>query len=158
MKATNIKGIIREIESFNNAVFTERINTTKEIIIKFEATKFAAQGITRLFKNEYGMNVLKWKGTNEYFFCITKKIGSGLIKEWYQQNHPTDELGSEIKEDITFNDLFRALENNKDVYAFINVCDSLVRERLFQELANIKKVDYNVVYNLWLNDDKPTVA
>jgi len=74
-----------------------------------------------------------------------------VIKKWYQLNYPTDELGSEIREDITFKDLWTALKNNEEVYDLIYVHDSLVRERLFQELANIMDVDYNVVYDQWLN-------
>jgi limonene-1,2-epoxide hydrolase len=70
---TTIENLIKEIGTFNNAVFTERIDTKNEIIIKFEATVFASNGISYLFKKNYGIRVLTWVGTNEYFFVIKKR-------------------------------------------------------------------------------------
>jgi hypothetical protein len=72
------------------------------------------------------------------------------IKEWYVKEYPTDELGAEISEDITFEDLFVVLDTYKDVYEALNVFDSLVRERVFSKLAKIMNVDYNYVYEQWL--------
>ena len=72
------------------------------------------------------------------------------IKEWYMENYTTDDLGQEINEKATFEDLFKALENNTDIYDLIGVGDSVIRERLFKELASIKGIKYNDIYNMWL--------
>lgn len=74
-----------------------------------------------------------------------------MIKNWYTHYYDTDELGQEINSMATFNDLHRALLDGRDVYEVIGVGDSLVRVRLFDELAILLGVSSNVVYNLWLN-------
>ena len=75
-----------------------------------------------------------------------------LIKDFYLENYPTDELGVELIETATFVGLLDVLHNNtKDVYDYIGVGDSLVRERLFARLAEILEMPYDYVYKLWLN-------
>ena len=74
-----------------------------------------------------------------------------MIKNWYTHYYETDELGQEINSMATFNDLHRALLDGKDVYEVIGVGDSLVRERLFDELSILLGVSYDDVYNMWLN-------
>ena len=74
------------------------------------------------------------------------------IKEFYLNTYPTDELGVELIETTTFVGLLDVLHNNtKDVYAYIGVGDSIVRERVFERLAEILEMPYDYVYNLWLN-------
>ena len=75
-----------------------------------------------------------------------------MIKNWYTHYYETDELGQEINSMATFNDLHRALLDGRDVYEVIGVGDSLVRERLFDELAILLGVSYEDVYNMWLNN------
>ena len=75
-----------------------------------------------------------------------------MIKNWYTHYYDTDELGQEINSMATFNDLHRALLDGRDVYKVIGVGDSLVRERLFDELAILLGVSYDDVYNMWLNN------
>lgn len=72
------------------------------------------------------------------------------IKEWYIKEYPTDELGAELNDEITFYDLFVVLDTYKSVYEALNVWDSIVRERVFGELAKIMKVDYDYIYYQWL--------
>ena len=72
------------------------------------------------------------------------------VKEWYLKEYTTDELGKEIKDDITFYDIFYALDTYKDFYETIGVGDSVIRERIFKKLAEIMEVDYNYIYNQWL--------
>jgi ribonucleotide reductase alpha subunit len=38
-----------------------------------------------------------------------------------------------------------------DIYQYVGVSDSIVRERLFEKLAETLNVGYDYVYNLWLN-------
>ena len=70
------------------------------------------------------------------------------IKEWYIKEYPTDELGAEINNEITFEDLFVALD--KDVYEALGVGDSIIRERCFDKLAEIMNVDYDYIFEKWL--------
>lgn len=72
------------------------------------------------------------------------------IKKWYMATFPTDELGVEIKDYITFYGLFETLDNHKEVYDFLGVGDSIVRERVFAKLSEIMNVDYDYVYRKWL--------
>ena len=73
------------------------------------------------------------------------------IKEFYLNTYPTDELGVELDNKATFAGLVTILFGDMDVYDYIGVYDSLVRERLFSELANQINKSYDYVYNLWLN-------
>lgn len=73
------------------------------------------------------------------------------IREWYMAAYPTDDLGSAIREDVRFGDLFDALDAYQDVYALLgDGIDSVIRERCFQKLSEIMGVDYDYVYNQWL--------
>ena len=79
---------------------------------------------------------------------ITKETS---IKDWYIRTYPTDELGEEMNEKITFEDLFIILDNGKSVYDSLGVLDSIIRERVFSKLAEIMQVDYDYIYYQWLN-------
>jgi len=72
------------------------------------------------------------------------------IKEYYVENFPTDNLGLELNETPTFPGLLNQLIVNGDVYRYIGVSDSVIRERLFEKLAETLNVSYDYVYNLWL--------
>lgn len=69
------------------------------------------------------------------------------IKNWYKSEFPTDELAEEINPNATFEELKVNIPN---VYNYLDVYDSIVRERVFSELANRMNVDYDVIYNKWL--------
>lgn len=73
-----------------------------------------------------------------------------IIKDWYIDTYPTDDLGESLNDGITFYDLFRAMDNYKCVYQFMGVHDSLVRERVFEGLAEVMDVDYDYIYDQWL--------
>ncbi len=77
-----------------------------------------------------------------------------LIKDWYIENYPTDDLGQELNDDCTFKDVWTAIHNGSDVYTILGVGDSLVRERVFEKLSEINGVEYNYVYTQWLENDK----
>jgi len=72
------------------------------------------------------------------------------LKEFYLENYPTDELGVEINENANFVGLINELHNGNDVYEYIGVGDSIIRERLFERLAEELETSYDYVYNLWL--------
>ena len=72
------------------------------------------------------------------------------IREFYLENYPTDDLGLELNETPTFGGLLNQLIVGGDVYRYIGVADSVIRERLFERLANELEVGYDYVYDLWL--------
>jgi len=75
------------------------------------------------------------------------------IKEFYLNEYPTDELGVEINKDATFVGLLWMLQTKpRDVYDFLGVFDSIVRERVFEELAKQLRLSYTTIYELWLNN------
>jgi len=71
------------------------------------------------------------------------------IKLYYTNQFPSDELGLEINPQATF---FGLIANIKDVYEYIGVHDSYIRERLFERIAEIMECSYDEIYNLWLQD------
>ena len=72
------------------------------------------------------------------------------IRQYCLEAFPTDELGIEINENVTFAGLLNQLIVNGDVYRYIGVSDSIVRERLFERLAEELEVSYDYVYQLWI--------
>jgi hypothetical protein len=73
------------------------------------------------------------------------------IKQFYLENYPTDELGVEINEKANFVGLLNTLYEGNCPYDYIDVSDSIIRERCFEELAKQLNKPYDFVYNLWLN-------
>lgn len=71
------------------------------------------------------------------------------IKSWYCNKYPTDEIGFDIKESATFEQLD---SNIGEVYEIIDVSDSLVRERCFERIAKITNTSYQEVYERWIKD------
>jgi hypothetical protein len=72
------------------------------------------------------------------------------IRQFYLENYPTDELGLELNENTSFAGLLNQLIVGGDVYRYIGVGDSIIRERLFERLAEELNVKYDYVYNLWI--------
>ena len=84
------------------------------------------------------------------------------IKDFYLNNYPTDELGVELNEKATFLGLLdilntQSVDDSDDyvcgydyIYGYIGVFDSIVRERLFSELANQLNKSYDYIYQLWI--------
>jgi hypothetical protein len=59
-------------------------------------------------------------------------------------------MGDGINPTATFAGLLNQLIVGGDVYAYLYVYDSIIRERLFERLAEELEVSYEYVYNLWL--------
>ena len=74
------------------------------------------------------------------------------IKDYYLKNFSTDELGLELNDSATFAGLLHQLFLGECIYKYIGVADSIVRERLFEELAKEIQTPYKFVYNLWVQD------
>lgn len=75
------------------------------------------------------------------------------IREYYLEAFPTDDLGKGINPKATFAGLLNQLIVDGDVYEYLYVYDSIIRERLFEQLAEELGVGYEYVYNLWINEN-----
>lgn len=76
------------------------------------------------------------------------------VREWYMENYADDELGKEIKDGLTFNEVFEALNNYEDIYNTLGVGDSIIRERVFEKLSVLLGKDYDYIYDLWLSSSR----
>ena len=81
------------------------------------------------------------------------------IREFYLENYPNDELGVEINSEATFAGLWEAIRSN-NVYEYIGVGDSIIRERVFEKFSEITGHDYDYIYKEWLEAEEsvPTIA
>lgn len=73
-------------------------------------------------------------------------------REYYMKRKPNDKLGECIDPKLTLFDIWDGMLRGKDFYYLIGVCDSFVRENMFNMLAQRIGVCYHVIYSLWLND------
>lgn len=73
-----------------------------------------------------------------------------MIRNWYMKQFPTDDMGQEISASATWRGLFETLDRYKDVYEYLCVGDSIIRERVFEQLAKIIKMPYSYIYDQWL--------
>ena len=71
------------------------------------------------------------------------------VKDWYKKEFPTDTMGERIANDVTFDDVFKAIQHGKDVYSVIGVGDSVIRERVFKKLAQVEHISEDVLYDWW---------
>ena len=76
------------------------------------------------------------------------------VKDNYVQDFPTDDLGKEINENLNYLQVFNGLLRGDDIYGMMGVEDSLIRERVLRMLAYLMEMDYQIIYYLWLNENK----
>lgn len=74
------------------------------------------------------------------------------IREYYVNKYPTDELGPQLNGDATLRGLFICLIDGVDLYNYIGVSDSIIRERLFEKIAEEWNISYDCVYEIWINN------
>jgi GNAT superfamily N-acetyltransferase len=101
----------------------------------------------------YGRAYKGYEGGGE---IDSKNIGVAKrtkVKKWYTKNYPQDDLGQEINGSIDFWTIYVFLKQGIDIYSALGVSDSLVRERVFEKLSEILNVDYETIYQIWLNSD-----
>lgn len=83
------------------------------------------------------------------------------VKQWYSRKYKDDEYKEFIRDDITFETLWNALKTGKEIYEVIFIddhADSIVRERLFSMLSDIYEIDYDNIFNMWLDGAKDSEA
>ena len=110
------------------------------------------------------MNIAEKKIRHKYGLREAKELRhpdlKNNVKDYYAKNYADDELGNNIKDNVTFLQLYRALKDNTDIYDLLGTADSTVRERVFKELAKILNTNYDYVYNIWQNgttDGQPNI-
>lgn len=102
---------------------------------------------------EYGLVKVFDTTENKFVpFPSDRAVDLGLgLKKYYMAAFPDDEMGADINDNVYFYDLLDGLRYGVDVYSIIGEnADSVIRERLFQKLANMIKVDYDHIYYMWL--------
>ena len=83
--------------------------------------------------------------------------GKSRVRSWYIWRYPTDELGEDINWSITFYDVFECLKLGGNVYRLLGVedsIDSIVRERVFEQLSELMHCEYDYIYQQWLHNHK----
>lgn len=81
--------------------------------------------------------------------------GCDLVRDWYALRWPNDELGGAIDPSLTFVGALRAVELGGGFYDACGVADSVVRERVFEEVAARAGLPYDEVYDAWLHERTP---
>ena len=81
--------------------------------------------------------------------------GQTKLCVWNADRFPHDDWGVEnMNRAITFQDVFECLQVGGNIYALLGADDSVVRERVFDELAALMGCSYDHVYYQWLNGTK----
>lgn len=68
---------------------------------------------------------------------INTRMLNKKIKDWYIKTYPTDDLGEEINDTITFKSFWGYTKQGYDPYEVLYVGDSVIRERVEQKLSEI---------------------
>lgn len=79
-------------------------------------------------------------------------IESG-IRDWYSHEFPDDPEGGRIDPRTTFREAVESfpMGDGHDFYAVTGAVDSIVRERVFEELSKRLDCGYGTVYDAWLH-------
>lgn len=89
------------------------------------------------------------KTEQEVIDGITSAMES--VVEWYNENYPTDDVLRNSESAITFIELVYGMYNGEDFYTMVGGdADSIVRERVFNRLAEIFKTSYTAISKIWL--------
>lgn len=76
------------------------------------------------------------------------------VREWYTEEFPGDPMGKQITGDLSWYDLLERMRCGEDIYRVLGVLDSRIRERVMAHLAKLLNVPYDVVYELWLKNER----
>lgn len=82
-----------------------------------------------------------------------KKAVDEKIIDWYEKEFPDDTMGERIAADLTFYDLIvKVFGQGANFYETLGVSDSVIRERVFNEIENRTQLPYDLFYFAWLYD------
>lgn len=154
----NFKKEYRDLEQQVLRCLKDKINNSNTIsshtnqkclkVNIFDYTELAIINDHLTFLDENGLHYSIFNGDANLEDLIDILNQTDNIKIWYQSQFENDNLGDEINPNATFKELS---DNIQYVYEYLDVADSLVRERVFQELANRSNVDYSEIYEKWIN-------
>ena len=82
------------------------------------------------------------------------EIKTTNVKKWYIEKYPTDELGQEINPAATLEEIYCEPWRVYD----LTIGDSLIRERIFEELAKRHDIKYGLIYTAWVDGNHTTKA
>lgn len=74
------------------------------------------------------------------------------VREWYMSAYPEDDLGREIDPSFSFMGARFGIDEGDGFYLALGVGDSLVRERVFEELAGRLGLEYGQVFDAWVQE------
>lgn len=130
---------------------TESVETVLKIAEKYGCTvENGEMSIPNAMRQAY---YAEWSRRNEQEKTQKESLQSG-VKEWYSRTFPTDELASELNANATFGSVRDAIMSGKDVYTELGSYDSVVRERVFRQLADVLDLPYKSVYNAWIENSE----
>ena len=112
--------------------------------------------IANYTKKEESKSMVMDRLTEEQVDAVRLVEARESVKDWYCAQYPQDELGNTINEKVTFEDTFDCLDNHQNIYECLGVSDSVIRERVFNKLADIMDVDYGYIYEQWKDKTEPT--
>lgn len=73
------------------------------------------------------------------------------LRRWYVKTYPDDNFGKQLRTGITLKAIWELMNQNLDFYEIAGGdCDSLIRERVFEEIAKEQGIRYEDVYDIWM--------
>lgn len=70
--------------------------------------------------------------------------------DWYAKTFKSDKKMAP-KNGVTFGQLYDALKHGESIYTKMGVNDSIVRERVMEEISDRMNVPYDDIYDMWLH-------
>ena len=110
----------------------------------YKDVKYDSEGVVQIALDKRFMEDENDREEDEYAKggVMPKGARSGIkIKNWYVKNYPTDELGEDINDTITFKGYWAMTSQGYNPYEVLGVEDSVVRERVDGKLSEILGVD-----------------
>lgn len=83
---------------------------------------------------------------------LSDAVHQPIMRDWYRRAYPDDAIAEDMSEGATFSDLQDALESGRDVYEVMGGGDSLVRERVFEHLAELQGGNQETIHGRWVSD------
>lgn len=76
------------------------------------------------------------------------------IKNWYQSAYGFGAGAGYIRKNLQFKTVLEKMIKGEDFYQIVftnGFADSIIRERIFEKLAELSGKSYNKIYDIWLN-------
>lgn len=144
-----------DFENNENTPVTSDIEEA-DVTMEDMTDKGIKSAIANYTKKEESKSMVMDRLTEEQIDAVRLVEARESVRDWYCASYPEDDLGSSINEKVTFEDTFDCLDNHQNIYECLGVSDSIIRERVFNKLADIMDVDYNYLYEQWTEKVKPT--